>query len=327
MVHHRDSLPPGTLVDDYRIRSTIGKGGFGLIYLAVNEESGDEVLLKEFMPKKLTRRAKSLVLVPVKAEYSERIIRSRKLFFQEAKALASLNHPNIVRVLGLFLANNTIYMVMQYERGKNLGSYVHARKGGLSTSFILQVFLPILEALSLMHSKSILHLDVKPANIHLRHGNDPILLDFGAVHLLSHERSPGSLVITAGYSPVEQYYSGGHIGPWTDVYAVGASLRTCLEGKAPLPALDRNKGEIFTPAKRQFSDRYPLFLLQAIDWAMEMDPARRPQNAGELLKALQRFEVEWPNSHTLESQPSDLALDSGHPAPDQAPGSESTRSI
>lgn len=301
MAHARDSLPPGTLIDTYRITRPLGKGGFSLIYLAVDEESGDEVVIKEYLPKKLARRDPSMQLVPLDAKHAERVYRGRKLFFQEAKALASLRHPNIVQVVNFFLANNTGYLVMQYERGKNLGNYVQERHGGLSTTFIVQVFLPILDALAMIHSRSLLHLDVKPGNIHLRHGNDPILLDFGAVHLLSRGRTPSGQVITAGYSPVEQYYRGGHIGPWTDVYAVGASMRTCIEGKTPPPSMDRHTNDPLIPAKRQFRDRYPLFLLEAIDWSMEMDPGRRPQNAGELLRALRRFANELPTSRISES--------------------------
>ena len=296
-------------VDNYRISRTIGKGGFSLIYLAVDEETGNEVVVKEYMPKKLARRSKSLRLTPLGEDNLERVIRGRKLFFQEARALASLRHPNIVQVIGFFLANNTAYMVMQYERGKNLGSYVRERRGGLSTSFIFQVFLPILGALSLMHSRSILHLDVKPGNVHLRHGNDPLLLDFGAVHLLVHGRAPGGQVITAGYSPVEQYYKGGRIGPWTDVYAVGASMRTCIEGRTPPPAVDRHKRDTLVPAKRQFRDRYPLFLLEAVDWAMEMDAKRRPQDAEELLHALEQFEDELPKSRFSDSRYGESALE------------------
>jgi len=301
MARTRDSLPSGTIVGNYRICRTIGKGGFSLIYLAVDEETGDEVVVKEYMPKKLARRTESLQLVPLEDKDAERVYRGRKLFFQEARALASLRHPNIVQVRGFFLANNTGYMVMQYERGKNLGSYIHERKGGLSTSFVFQVFLPILDALALIHSRSLLHLDVKPGNIHLRHGNDPLLLDFGAAQLLSHGHLPSGQVISAGYSPVEQYYRGAPMGPWTDVYAVGASIRTCIEGKTPPPAIQRQNPDTLTPATRQFRDRYPQFLLETVDRAMDMDPKRRPQHAGELLRALQQFSDEVPRSRRLEA--------------------------
>jgi serine/threonine protein kinase len=303
----RDRLPPGVSIDTYRISRTIGKGGFSLVYLAEDEETGDEVVIKEYMPKKLARRTNSLRLVPIEDMYTERFYRGRKLFFQEAGALAALRHPNIVRVLGFVLANNTAYMVMQYERGKNLGRYIHERKGGLSASFIFQVFLPILDALALIHSRSLLHLDVKPGNIHLRHGNVPLLLDFGAVHLLSRGRTPSGHVVTAGYSPVEQYYRGGRIGPWTDVYAVGASMRTCIAGKTPPPAVGRRSKDTLTPAKQQFRDRYPSFLLEAVDWAMDMDPVRRPQDAGELLRALRQYTGELPGSRFAEKPHSEIA--------------------
>lgn len=301
MAQARDALPPGTLIDIYRITELIGKGGFSLIYLAADEDTGDEVVVKEYLPKKLARRDSSLRLKPIDSKYAERLYRGRKLFFQEAKTLASLRHPNIVKVLGFFLAQNTAYMVMRYERGKNLGKYIQERRGGLSTSFVFQVFLPVLDALALIHSRSLLHLDVKPGNIHLRHANDPLLLDFGAIHPLTRGRTQRGQVITAGYSPVEQYYRGGNIGPWTDVYAVGASIRTCIEGKTPPPSVNRNGHDPLEPAKQLFRDRYPAFLLEAVDWAMEMDPARRPRNAGELLHSLRLFEGELPQSRFADT--------------------------
>jgi serine/threonine protein kinase len=211
---------------------------------------------------------------------------------------------------------------MQYERGKNLGSYVRERKGGLSTSFIFHVFLPILDALALIHSRSLLHLDVKPGNIHLRHGNVPLLLDFGAVHLLSRGRTPGGQVITAGYSPVEQYYRGGHIGPWTDVYAVGASMRACIAGKTPPPAVERHREDKLIPAKQQFRDRYPFFLLEAVDWAMDMDPARRPQDAGELLRALKQRTGELAGSRISASLRTETVPDRSNTFRDQGPDTD-----
>ncbi|MGQ9660005.1 MAG: serine/threonine-protein kinase [Thermochromatium sp.] len=282
----RETLPPGTRVGTYRIVKPIAKGGFSLIYLATDDDSGEEVVIKEYMPKKLARRAGDRRVVPAGLEYAEGLHHGRKLFFQEVKALASLQHPNIVRVLALLLANDTGYMVMPNERGRNLGAYLRERKGRLSTSFILDVFVPVLDALALMHRRAMVHLDVKPSNIHLRHGNRPLLLDLGAVHPLNRRRSPGGQVITAGYSPLEQYFRSGPVGPWTDVYAVGASIRACMEGRTPQPAPERQKEDKVVPAVESFKDRYPEFLLKAVDWAMAMEPKQRPQNAEELLAAL-----------------------------------------
>ncbi len=283
----RLSLPEGTKIDCYRVIKLIGSGGFSLIYLAEDEDTGGEVVIKEFMPKKFARRDGKLTVVALDAKAEDNLNRSRRLFYQEVTALAALQHPNIVAVRSFFRAHNTDYMVMEYVRGKNMAVYIKQRKGQLSTSFILRVFLPILDAMSMIHNRSYLHLDIKPSNIHLRAGSEPMLLDFGAVHQFSGERKRKSgQVVTAGYSPVEQYYQGGYVGPWSDVYAIGASMRACIEGKTPPTAIERHANDTLVPASAAFCDQYPLYLLQSIDWAMELDPLQRPQNAGELLVAM-----------------------------------------
>lgn len=303
MAAARESLQNGTRLGTYRILDTMAKGGFSLIYLAQEEETGDEVVIKEYMPKKIARRDVRQQVLPLNPQLTENLHRGRKLFFQEARALASLKHPNIVRVLDFFLANRTGYLVMPNEPGRNLGAYVQERRGGLSTTFILDIFLPILDALALLHTRSMLHLDVKPGNIHLRHGNEPLLLDLGAVHPLNRGQARAGQVITAGYSPVEQYYRGGHVGPWTDVYAVGASIRTCMEGSTPPPSIERHQEDKLIPATVELKNRYPAFLLEAVDWSMSMDPGRRPQDAGKLLAALITHVGNVPDARFAEPSP------------------------
>jgi serine/threonine protein kinase len=284
----RLSLPEGTKIDCYRVIKLIGSGGFSLIYLAEDEDTGGEVVIKEFMPKKFACRDGRLTVKALDKKTEDNLNRSRRLFYQEVTALAALQHPNIVAVRSFFRANNTDYMVMEYVRGKNMAVYIKQRKGQLSTSFILRVFMPILDAMNMIHTRSYLHLDIKPSNIHLRAGSEPMLLDFGAVHQFSGDRKRKTgQVVTAGYSPVEQYYQGGYVGPWSDVYAIGASMRACIEGKTPPTAIERHANDTLLPASAAFSDQYPLYLLECIDWAMELDPLQRPQNAGELLKAMQ----------------------------------------
>ena len=301
MTPSREPLAPGTQVGGYEITKVIGKGGFSLIYLATDLDEGEEWVLKEYLPKKMASRDPRGRVTPSGEGQAERLERGRKLFFHEARALVSLRHPNIVQVRDFFLANDTVYLVLRYERGKNLGVYVQERGGKLSTSFIMRVFLPILDALAMLHARSLLHLDVKPGNIHLRHGNVPILLDLGAVHPLTRGQLRGGQVITAGFSPVEQYYKGGNIGPWTDVYAVGASIRNCMDGKTPPPAVDRHSKDTLVPAQTAFRERYPAFLLEAVDWAMEMEPTSRPQDAGELLASLRQHLHEVPSPRSSEA--------------------------
>lgn len=283
----RDSLPEGTEIDCYVIMKLVASGGFSLIYLAEDEDTQDEVIIKEFLPKKLATRGVNNKVIPLDKKQADNFNRSLRLFYQEAKVLASLRHPNIVQVRGFFLANNTGYLVMDHERGKNLASYIKKRSGSLSTRFLMTVFPPILDALNLIHSRHLLHLDIKPSNIHLRTGGNPLLLDFGAVHEVRNEGSRTGRVVTTGFSPVEQYYQSGNVGPWSDVYAIGASMRACLDGKAPPSAIERHAKEKLKPAARIYRRRYPASMLEAIDWAMEIEYEKRPQNAGELLEALQ----------------------------------------
>ncbi len=283
----RTGLPPGTVIDGYAIVKLIGSGGFSLIYLAEDEETGERVVIKEFLPRTLARRVGPYRVEMQEQASQENFNNGRKLFYQEAKALATLRHPNIVNVRTFFLANNTAYLVMDYEQGRNLGSYIKQHKGGLSTKFLLTVFPPVLDALSLIHSTGQLHLDIKPGNIHLRPGGNPLLLDFGAVHrIATSRRSQASQVVTSGFSPVEQYYSSGYVGPWSDVYAIGATMRACIDGRPPPSAIERHAKDQLKPAVNQHRRRYPAWLLEVIDWAMEVDPLLRPQDAGSMLEAL-----------------------------------------
>ncbi len=284
---NREGLPPGTLIDCYSIIKLIGSGGFSLIYLAEDEETQDRVVIKEFLPRKLARRNGLFRVEMAEQVDLENFNNGRKLFYQEARALATLRHPNIVNVRTFFLANNTAYLVMDYEQGKNLGSYIKQHKGKLSSTLLLTIFPSILDALSLIHSTGQLHLDIKPGNIHLRPGGNPLLLDFGAVHrIATSRRSQASQVVTPGFSPVEQYYSSGYVGPWSDVYAIGATMRACMEGHPPPSAIERHARDKLKPATSQFKRHYPGYLLEVVDWAMEVDPLLRPQDASSMLLAL-----------------------------------------
>jgi serine/threonine protein kinase len=178
-------------------------------------------------------------------------------------------------------------MVMAYEKGINLQDYIKRHKGGLSEKFIYHVFLPLLDGLNLIHNKGLLHMDIKPGNIHLRPGGDPVLLDFGAVHEMQQSRKyqPGQ-VLTLGFSPIEQSMSGGYVGPWTDIYAIGATMRACIEGTSPPPAEERRMEDTMKPAVEAYRKSYSKKLLAAIDWAMEVDPMYRPQSVDELLDAM-----------------------------------------
>lgn len=291
----RRCLPAGTRVDRYRIEKALGGGGFSVVYLALEQESGGRVIVKEYMPPRLARRRDDMTVVASGADSEERFHHGRRLFFREAGILANLVHPNIVRVLNFFEANGTVYLVMPFEHGRNLQSYIKSRGGRLSEELLRAVLAPLLDALRLIHSRDLLHLDIKPGNIHLRPGGSPLLLDFGALHRrFEHGRAHGGQVITAGFSPIEQYEPNGYVGPWTDIYALGATLRTCIEGRAPPPAPQRRRKDTLRPAVTAFKKRYSQNLLRMIDWTMEVDPLLRPQRVDQVLVGLAPAETTAP---------------------------------
>jgi hypothetical protein len=214
-------------------------------------------------------------------------------------ALSKINHPNIVRVLDFFRENNTVYMVMNYEDGKDLRWYIKRHNGRMTEKFIRTVFPPLLDGLRELHRNNLLHLDIKPANVYLRPGGSPLLLDFGAAQSsFVNERRALPHTLTRGFAPIEQH-TRGHIGPWTDIYAVGATMWACLCGKAPPTATKRAEKDSYKPAVRQFASYYSRELLEAIDWCLQMDQISRPQNVDALLDFLNKEPSEQPEPETL----------------------------
>lgn len=281
-----NSLKKGTKLDIYTIDSILGGGGFSIVYMA-HDKDDKNVVIKEYMPSRLATRGENNEVTPTTEANIDRFAHGRRLFFQEAGTLINLKHPNIVNVSNFFRANGTVYMVMDYEEGVNLQSYIKKHKGGLSEALIGAVFIPLLEGLELIHTSGLLHLDIKPGNIHLCSGANPLLLDFGAVHEMMHSRQfQPNQVITPGFSPIEQLDPGGYVGPWTDIYAIGATIRACIEGVPPPPSPKRREKDTMRPAVNAFKKKYSTDLLEAIDWAMEVDPMLRPQKVESLLDKL-----------------------------------------
>lgn len=283
------ALPANTELGHYRIDSTLSAGGFGIVYLAKDLNTDTTVVIKEYMPIKLAQRLPDGHVMPLGGAQAEHHNEGMRLFLQEAKALFKLQHPNIVRVLNFFRANDTVYMVMEYRPGKNLQRYIRKHNGSLSENFLRTIFPPLLEGLRLVHETGFLHLDIKPSNIHLCPGGVPLLLDFGAVHPRNTTRKLQiTQVVTPGFSPVEQHDLSGYVGPWTDIYAIGATMRACISGTSPPPAAERKEKDKMRPAASAFKRRYSASLLQALDWAMEVDPLLRPQTVNEFLDAINK---------------------------------------
>lgn len=277
MQNRQHALPPGYLIKGYRIDKVIGGGGFSVVYLATQLETREQVAIKEYVPGGQARRAETGRLEPLSEQTGGPYRQGIKRFFDEGAALSKVNHPNIVRVTNFFRANNTVYMVMQYEQGKDLRWYIKRHGGRLSERFLRTVFPEILAGLDELHRNGLLHLDIKPANIFLRPGGKPLLLDFGAAQgpALNNETGPNTL--TPGFAPIEQHQKIP-LGPWTDFYAFGASMWACITGRAPPTAIERSLKDKLKPASKEFARRYSPQLLQVVDWCLQMQPADRPQS-------------------------------------------------
>ncbi|MGZ8173814.1 serine/threonine protein kinase, partial [Methylobacter sp.] len=233
-------LQTGTIIDQYVIERELAHGGFSSVYLARQVHDQFQVAIKEYLPRKFAHRTWNNKVVANSEEAATLFKRGRVLFFEEAKVLSTLKHPNIVEVIGFFKANSTVYMVMTYDYGVTLDKLLRNKSLSVSEDFLLTLFNSLLAGLGHIHSQQYIHLDIKPSNILVRPGNDALLLDFGAIQSFPKSHlGKQSKVLTKGYSPIEQHDLSAQLGPWTDIYAVGASMRSCLENKAPVPAQDR----------------------------------------------------------------------------------------
>ena len=239
------ALPNGYRLNEYTIVRKIGGGGFSMVYLA-RDDDNQSVAIKEYLPGALVLRTEGSVIVQANSTENNNIFRhGMKCFFEEGRALARIDHPNVIRVTNFFRANDTVYMVMRFERGKTLQQHIQANRGTIRESFIRRVFAQLLNGLREVHTHKLLHLDIKPSNLYIRLDGSPVLIDFGAARqTLTQEESKLQPMYTPGFAAPEQYHNRERLGPWTDIYSVGASLYACLAG---YPAA----GGRCAPAQRQ----------------------------------------------------------------------------
>jgi serine/threonine protein kinase len=243
------ALPGGYPLLNYRIDRQISRGGFSIVYRAF-DETGSPVAIKEYLPASLVLRTEGDIVRASSAENLTSFRYGMKCFFEEGRALAKINHPNVVRVLNFFRANETVYMVMRYERGRTLQQQIQMRQDQMSERFVRQVFMQLLTGLREVHTHKILHLDIKPANIYLRTDGSPVLLDFGAARqTLASNRPKLAPMYTPGFAAPEQYRDHDRLGPWTDVYGTGASMFACLAAFAPQAADARLSEDHLVSAK------------------------------------------------------------------------------
>ncbi len=287
-------LPSGFQLDQYRIERQLSLGGFSIVYLA-HHADGTPVAIKEYLPNSLALRKDGEIEPQVPEENAPAFRYGMKCFFEEGRSLAKLMHPNVVQVLNFFRANGTVYMVMRFERGRTLHEYIQKHRGEVREAFIRAVFARMLNGLREVHAHKLLHLDIKPSNIYLRNDGTPVLLDFGAARqTLVADQPMLKPMYTPGFASPEQFSNRDTLGPWSDIYSVGASLYACIVGTAPQRSDERSEHDTVAPTARTFAGQYSPQLLQTIDWCLKLDPLERPQSVYSLQKALMRRDGERP---------------------------------
>ena len=281
------ALPNGYRLNEYTIVRKIGGGGFSMVYLA-RDDNNQSVAIKEYLPGALVLRTEGSVIVQASSNENNAIFRhGMKCFFEEGRALASIDHPNVVRVLNFFRANETVYMVMRFERGKTLQQHIQANRGAIRESFIRRVFAQLLTGLRDVHTHKLLHVDIKPSNLYVRLDGTPVLIDFGAARqTLTQEENKLQPMYTPGFAAPEQYHNRERLGPWTDIYSIGASLYACLAGHPPQAADGRLLNDKLVPATEQWRGAYSQQLLETIDHCLKLNYMERPQSVFSLQKVL-----------------------------------------
>ena len=302
------TLPDGTDIGGYRLLSVLGVGGFGVTYKARKEEIGLDVAIKEYMPNQFAVRDGTTVH-PKSDGSGADFEWGLQRFLEEARTLARFpRHPNIVRITDYFEANNTAYIVMEYEDGEPLDELLR-RLGTLTEEQLKYILLPIADGLGAVHREDVLHRDIKPANIFVRRmDGSPVLLDFGAARSELGVKSENvDAIVSPPYSPPEQYYSGGEQGPYTDIYALSALCYSAITGKPPPESPNRlaqrhRRGDPLRRLVEMQPPGYSTALLEAVDWGLQLNEEDRPQSVDEWLREIEARtgEAEQQESHQLE---------------------------
>ncbi|MBE5894786.1 MAG: hypothetical protein E7285_03880 [Lachnospiraceae bacterium] len=281
------ALPPGTvLAGQYVIEEALGQGGFGITYRALDHKTGEKVAVKEFFPDSMATRTQTTVM-PFTGERGESYEYGKTCFLQEAETLAQfIGNENIVRIHSYFEENGTAYFVMDFVEGISFDDYIKEKGGKISYEEAENVLIKIIDALSVVHSKGIVHRDVTPDNIYITKDGTVKLLDFGAARYSLGDKSRSlDVVLKHGFAPKEQYTRHGKQGPYTDIYTVGASFYFAITGKRPPDSIDRIEEDNLIPPS-SLGVSIPRMKEDAILMAMSVQPAERFKSMAAFKQAL-----------------------------------------
>ena len=331
---HRDALPPGTSLHTYVVEEIVGQGGFGIVYRARHGALRHRVAIKEYFPLALAVRENGVVSPrgePCEAPFEDGLQRFR----EEARLLVDFEeHPNVVSCRDFFSGRGTAYMVMDFEDGRPLSQLLREREAQgrpFGEEDLRTVMIPLLKGLGSVHAEGVLHRDIKPANILIRRANQcPVLIDFGtAKHSLA-ERTRSFAAYTEGYAALEQV-GDGRLGPWTDIYGVGAVMWRMVAGGHP-PWTPPNPIKVEQRASRLLggesdplpaaavlgAGRFPPPLLELVDYCLAVPWEKRPQDCDELVGILDgTHKTNTPALHTPEQRSSVSRRQNSMPIPNK----------
>ncbi|MCC7151685.1 MAG: serine/threonine protein kinase, partial [Rubrivivax sp.] len=246
MAETRASSPPyphgavgvGTRLGEFEVKRVLGVGGFGIVYLAFDHLLEREVALKEYMPASLVERSDELQVTLISQAHADTFALGLRSFVNEARLLARFDHPSLVKVHRFWEANGTAYMAMALYKGRTARDVRTQMTERPDEAWVRRLLEPLLGAIEKLHSEDVYHRDIAPDNILIEADGRPVLLDFGAARRVITDRSQAlTAILKPSYAPIEQYadVSGMKQGPWTDIYALGATVHYLLMGKPPPP--------------------------------------------------------------------------------------------
>lgn len=294
LIARRDAdaaLPVGTMLQELRIEAVLGQGGYSIVYRVLDTQLGRPWAVKEYMPATVAQRDANGVVHARSARHLPTFRHGLRSFFDEARLLASFDHPALVKIHRVWADNGTAYMLMPLVQGPTLHDALRRSPVPPPEPWLRRLAAELAEALGVLHAQQCLHRDVAPDNIVLQHDPQaggsvldamprPMLLDFGSARrVIGDETQQLTALLKTGYSPIEQYEgeASARQGPWTDVYALSAVLWSCVCLRAPPSAVARAVDDTMEPATRAGAGRYAPELLATIDAGLAVRPEDRPQ--------------------------------------------------
>ena len=274
---------------EFEITSTLGEGGFSIVYAADDLQLKRGVAIKEYIPTSLAGRDTSSTVRLRSEQNRDTFDAGLHGFINESRLLAQFKHPALVEVLQFWEENETAYMVMPHYHGKTLRWVLRNLGKRCDERWLRGIIAPVLDVLEMLHANNVFHRDIAPDNILIKSDGTPVLLDLGSAReIVTGLQKVITVVVKPGYAPIEQYSSDFSLpqGPWTDIYAIGALLHFAVTGSAPPASISRIMKDNLKPLADEPSTEFSREFLAAIDHALALQPGARPQSIADLRKEL-----------------------------------------